>query len=142
DKWLYSIALLRLGGLTRERQRALAQFMLDYRTHQATSYYEDLLSGLAESNEPATAEVLRRRFKLEKPVASRADLEALFEARGLKWKGAPGQDIYGRTAAGHDVSLQDLVTRHVDHNWHLVPEKDVVQLLWWDQAFAAWLRRL
>jgi len=142
DKWLYTMALLRLGGLTRERQRALAQFMFENGTHETTSYYEDLMRGLGEMNEPATATLLGRRFSLEKPVATRADLEALFEARGLKLKGAPGQDIYGRTAAGRDVSLQDLATRHFDHNWHLVPEKDVVQLLWWDKAFDTWLRRL
>ena len=100
------------------------------------------MSGLAESNEPATAAVLRRRFKLEKPIATRADLEALFEARGLKLKGAAGQEIYGRTAAGRDASLQDLLSRHFSDQWHAVPEKDVVQLLWWDQAFGAWLRRL
>jgi HEAT repeat protein len=139
--WEVFLGLLRVGGKSREEQRQFTEAML-MMSNESPVYYTELLQGLGEVNEPAAAAVLVRRFKLEKPVATWADLEALFEARGLKLKGAPGLDIFGRTAAGRDVSLQDLITRHFDQYWHAVPEKDVVQLLWSDKAMDYWIRRL
>jgi HEAT repeat protein len=143
--WELSVALLRLGGKSRQEQRELTDRMLRFRSYDTTARYADLMRALGEVNEPATAAVLNRRFKLEKPVSTRADLEALFEARGLKLKVPGGWDVQGRTAAGRDVSLQDLLRRHFSwstSSMYPVPEKDVVQLLWWNKAFDYWLRRL
>jgi HEAT repeat protein len=140
--WELSVALLRLGGKSRQEQRDLADRMLRFRSYDTTAHYAALMRALGEVNEPATAAVLNRRFTLEKPVATRADLEALFEARGLKLKVPGGWDVHGRTAAGRDVSLYDLLRRHYHKDWHAIPEKEVVELQWWSKAFDYWLKRL
>jgi HEAT repeat protein len=141
NPWGLSVALLRLGGKTREEQGELARRMLEKRSYETTAHYEDLFRGLGEVNETATASAIARRFTLQKPVGSRTDLDALFEAQGLKLKGALGWDVRGRSAAGRETSLRELLARHFEE-WVPVPEKDGVLLLRWDKAFQHWTLRL